>query len=87
MGMGISLVSMMLVEATDELKNLDVISLISPLLPWAEVTFDTSSRVTEVVADVVVVVAATRRAEEPIRHIFFSIVKPASLSGLPDLSW
>ncbi len=30
-GIGTSLVSMMLVEATDELKNLEVISLIRPL--------------------------------------------------------
>ncbi len=32
-GIGSSLVSMMLVEATEELKNLDVISLMRPLLP------------------------------------------------------
>jgi len=31
-GIGNSLVSMMLVDATEELKNLDVISLIRPLL-------------------------------------------------------
>ena len=32
-GIGSSLVSMMLVDATEELKNLEVISLMRPLLP------------------------------------------------------
>ena len=54
MGIGSSLVSMMLVEAMDELKNLEVISLMSPLLECDDVTFVMLSGVTLVVETVVV---------------------------------
>ena len=57
-GIGSSLVSMMLVEAMDELKNLEVISLMRPLLECDAVTLVTISGVTLVVETVVVGTAA-----------------------------
>lgn len=53
MGRGSSLVSMMLVEAIDELKNFEVISLMRPLVECDAVTLVASSGVTVVVEVVV----------------------------------